>query len=401
MKKASEPLYLSAREAAGELAVSPATLYAYVSRGMIRSEPSDDARARRYRADDVRALLARRAPAGLASAGETEAPVLDSAISTITSEGSVYRGVQAVALAEHATLEQAATLLWDMNDADPFAATNMPVVSDTMRAVASVTTGEAPIPRAITMLALAGGNDSRAFNRSRQGRVEVGARAVRLLTSGILGTTPSPAPIHLQVANAWAPGNPHAQAIFRRALVLLADHELNPSTWTVRCAASTGINLYDALISGLVALKGPKHGGAGPLAAHMVADFAATDVAANIRERVAIGDRIPGFGHTVYRDGDPRADSLLAALAEAGADRRLAVEAPTLITEATGLHPNIDYALAVMVRMFGLPIGHETAFFAIARSVGWVAHAIEQLTSGVLIRPRARYVGPALGRGGS
>ncbi|GAA2843556.1 citrate synthase [Aminobacter aminovorans] len=401
MKKASEPLYLSAREAAGELAVSPATLYAYVSRGLIRSEPSDDARARRYRADDVRALLARRAPAGLASAGETEAPVLDSAISTITSEGSVYRGVQAVALAEHATLEQAATLLWDMNDADPFVATNMPVVSDTMRAVASVTTGEAPIPRAIAMLALAGGNDSRAFNRSRQGRVEVGARAVRLLTSGILGTTPSPAPIHLQVANAWAPGNPHAQAIFRRALVLLADHELNPSTWTVRCAASTGINLYDALISGLVALKGPRHGGAGPLAAHMVADFAATDVAANIRERVAIGDRIPGFGHTVYRDGDPRADSLLSALAEAGADRRLAVEAPTLITEATGLHPNIDYALAVMVRMFGLPIGYETAFFAIARSTGWVAHAIEQLTSGVLIRPRARYVGPALGRGGS
>lgn len=401
MKKASEPLYLSAREAAGELAVSPATLYAYVSRGLIRSEPSDDARARRYRADDVRALLARRAPAGHASAGETEAPVLDSAISTITSEGSVYRGVQAVALAEHATLEQAATLLWDMNDADPFAATNMPVVSDTMRAVASVTTGEAPIPRAIAMLALAGGNDSRAFNRSRQGRVEVGARAVRLLTSGILGTTPSPAPIHLQVANAWAPSNPHAQAIFRRALVLLADHELNPSTWTVRCAASTGINLYDALIAGLVALKGPRHGGAGPLAAHMVADFAATDVAANIRERVAIGDRIPGFGHTVYRDGDPRADSLLAALAEAGADRRLAVEAPTLITEATGLHPNIDYALAVMVRMFGLPIGYETAFFAIARSTGWVAHAIEQLTSGVLIRPRARYIGPALGRGGS
>lgn len=306
-----------------------------------------------------------------------------------------------MALAEHATLEQAATLLWDMNDADPFAAANMPVISDTMRAVASVTTGEAPIPRAIAMLALAGGNDSRAFNRSRQGRIEVGARAVRLLTSGILGTSPSPAPIHLQVANAWASGHPSAEAIFRRALVLLADHELNPSTWTVRCAASTGINLYDALISGLVALKGPRHGGAGPLAAHMVADFAATDVAANIRERVAIGDRIPGFGHTVYRDGDPRADSLLTALAEAGADRRLAVEAPTLITEATGLHPNIDYALAVMVRTFGLPIGHETAFFAIARSIGWVAHAIEQLTSGVLIRPRARYVGPALGRGGS
>lgn len=401
MKKPAEPLYLSAREAAGELAVSPATLYAYVSRGLIRSEPSQDARAKRYRADDVRALLARRTPAGPAQSGEADAPVLDSAISTITSAGSIYRGVHAVALSENATLEQAATLLWDINDADPFAATNLPVVSETMRAVAAATVAEPPIPRAIAMLALAGGSDPRAFNRSRQGRAEVGARAIRLLTSGILGTALSPAPIHRQVAAAWAPENPHAEQVFRRALVLLADHELNPSTWTVRCAASTGINLYDALVAGLVALKGPRHGGAGPLAAHMVADFAATDVAANIRERVAIGDRIPGFGHTVYRDGDPRADSLLATLAKAGADKRLALEAPAQITEATGLHPNIDYALAVMMRMFGLPIGHETAFFAIARSTGWVAHAIEQLTSEILIRPRARYVGPAPSRSGA
>ncbi|MEO5325308.1 citrate synthase family protein [Mesorhizobium sp. CC13] len=400
MKNPAEPLYLSAREAAGELAVSPATLYAYVSRGLIRSEPSDDARAKRYRADDVRALLARRAPASAARGGEAEPPVLDSAISTITSEGSIYRGVHAVALSEHATLEQVATLLWDISGADPFAADNMPVMSETMRTVAAATAGEAPIPRAIAMLALAAGSDPRAFNRSRQGRAEVGARAMRLLAAGILGTSPSPAPVHRQVAAAWASGHPHAESVFRRALVLLADHELNPSTWTVRCAASTGINLYDALIAGLVALKGPRHGGAGPLAAHMVANFAVTDVAANIRERVAIGDRIPGFGHTVYHDGDPRADSLLATLAEAGADRRLAVEAPALITEATGLHPNIDYALAVMVRTFGLPIGHETAFFAISRSAGWVAHAIEQLTSETLIRPRARYVGPAPSRAG-
>jgi citrate synthase len=397
MKK-SEPLYLSAREAAGELSVSPATLYAYVSRGLIRSEPSDDARARRYRADDVRALLARRTPAAAGRGGEAEPPVLDSAISTITSEGSIYRGVHAVVLAEQATLEQAATLLWDISDADPFAPGNLPVVSEAMRAVATATTDEAAIPRAVALLALAGGADPRAFNRSREGRAEVGARAMRLLAAGILCTRPDGMPIHRQVAAAWAPGDSQAEALFRRALVLLADHELNASTWTVRCAVSTGINLYDALVAGLVALKGPKHGGAGPLAAHMVADFAAGDVAAKIRERIAIGDRIPGFGHVIYRNGDPRADSLLAVLAKAGADRRLAVEAPALITEATGLHPNIDYALAVMMRFFGLPIGHETAFFAIARSAGWVAHAIEQLTSEALIRPRARYVGPAPGR---
>ena len=132
MKK-SAGLYLSAREASAELAISQATLYAYVSRGLIRSEPSGDARARRYRADDVRSLLARRTPEG--RGGEAEPPVLDSAISTITSEGSIYRGVHAVALAEQATLEQAATLLWDISDADPFAPGNLPVMSEAMHAV--------------------------------------------------------------------------------------------------------------------------------------------------------------------------------------------------------------------------------------------------------------------------
>ena len=115
----------------------------------------------------------------------------------------------------------------------------------------------------------------------------------------------------------------------------------------------------------------------------------------SVRERVALGERIPGFGHSVYKHGDPRAVDLLAALAKAGADKRLAIEAPALFTEATGLYPNIDYALAVMMRTFGLAIGHEMALFAIARTAGWVAHGIEQLRSETLIRPRARYVGPA------
>jgi citrate synthase len=202
------------------------------------------------------------------------------------------------------------------------------------------------------------------------------------------------------VAAAWAPGRPEAEDLLRRALVLLADHELNASTWTARSAASTGLSLYDAMIAGLAALKGPRHGGAGPLAARMVAELADADIAAAVADKVALGEPIPGFGHTVYRDGDPRADVLLRALSEAGADSRLSVELPRHVTEATGLYPNIDYALAVLMRMLDLPVGHETALFAIARASGWVAHAIEQLQSGVLIRPRARYVGPEADRTG-
>ncbi len=175
---------------------------------------------------------------------------------------------------------------------------------------------------------------------------------------------------------------------------------MNASTWTARCAASTGLSLYDAVIAGLAALKGPRHGGAGPLAARMLAELADGDIAAAIADRVTLGEPIPGFGHTVYVDGDPRADVLLRALSASGADPRLTIELPRLVTEATGLYPNIDYALAVLMRTLGLAVGHETALFAIARTAGWIAHAIEQLQSGVLIRPRARYVGPEVGRAG-
>ena len=268
-----EPLYLSAREAAAELAISPATLYAYVSRGLVRSEPVGDTRARRYRADDVRALKNRRAPPGDVRSHkpfDADMPVMDSAVETITEEGPLYRGVNAVSLAQTATLEQAATLLWDVSGSDPFSPTNMPVLSEAMRAVMSATRNEAPMARTVAVLALASDADPRAYNLSQEGRTQVGARIMRLIAACILNTAPSADPIHRQMARTWAPDHKHAEDLFRRALVLLADHELNASTFTLRCAASTGLNLYDAVIAGLVALKGPKHGGAGPMAAQML-----------------------------------------------------------------------------------------------------------------------------------
>src|SRR5437763_9119652 len=122
----------------------------------------------------------------------------------------------------------------------------------------------------------------------------------------MLNARPSAEPLHLQIARKWAPNNRHAADLIRRALVLLADHELNASTFTVRCAASTGLNLFDSVIAGLVALKGPKHGGAGVLAAHLLKTLVDGDVAALVRERVALGERFAGFGHGVYKHGDPR-----------------------------------------------------------------------------------------------
>ena len=321
MKKSSA-LYLSAREASAELAISPATLYAYVSRGLIRSEPSPDSRSHRYRAEDVRGLKERRAPSpeprGLRSF-DADLPVMDSAIATITEQGAIYRGVNCVDLAEKDTLEHAATLLWDVTGVDPFSPENRPLVSDEMRAIAEAARRAAPIDRAIAVLALAASADPGAFTRAPDGRAMVGARIVRLIVATMLNREPSAEPLHLEIARAWAPDHKHAADLIRRTLVLLADHELNASTFTVRCAASTGLNLYDAVIAGLAALKGPKHGGAGALASRLVKTLIDQDAEPVIRERVALGERFAGFGHGVYKRGDPRAISLLDALTRAGA----------------------------------------------------------------------------------
>jgi citrate synthase len=400
MKK-SAALYLSAREASAELAISPATLYAYVSRGLIRSEPSSDSRSHRYRAEDVRGLKERRAPSpeprGLRNF-DADLPVMDSAIATITEDGPIYRGVNCIDLAEKDTLEHAATLLWDVTGVDPFASDNCPHVSGEMRGVAEAARDAPPIDRTIAVLALAASADPRAFTRAADGRAMVGGRILRLVVATMLNRASSAKPLHLQIARAWAPDHKHAADLIRRALVLLAEHELNASAFTVRCAASTGLNLYDAMIAGLVALKGPRHGGAGVLAAQLVKTLADGDVAPVIRERVALGERFAGFGHGVYKHGDPRAQALLDALARAGAAPRLTREIPERIAEATGEFVNIDYALAVLVHTLGMPPGNELVLFAMSRTVGWIAHACEQLRHGGLIRPRARYIGPAPGR---
>ena len=402
MKKFANPLFLSAKEAAAELSISLPTLYAYVSRGFVRSEAGPDSRTRRYRADDVRALKSRRAPPSDSTGMNEKAldwgvPVLESAITAIDDMGTIYRGVPALALAESASFESVATLLWQA-EGDPFAAPP-PVVGKDLGEIMRKMQSAPPVDRAVVMLAMANGADTAAFNRSKEGRLATAARIVRLTTAAIVGAPVSAAPIHRQIVDAWAPALSGAKKeaaadLLRRALVLLADHELNASTFTVRVAASTGINLYDAIIAGLCAVKGPRHGGVGISAARLVGQFAERDPAAVVRERLEMGERLPGFGHQLYRlTGDPRAKSLLAALKTAPA--RLLKDAPAAVEAATGQLPNIDYALAVMCRTLGLPAGSELTLFALGRTAGWIAHAIEQYEQGGLIRPRARYVGPA------
>jgi citrate synthase len=181
-------------------------------------------------------------------------------------------------------------------------------------------------------------------------------------------------------------------------LILLADHELNVSTFTARCVASARASPYAVVIAGLSALRGPRHGGASE---QVLALFSEVGVPSRAREVIAArlrrGELIPGFGHAVYAGRDPRAESLDRLLRETGiAPRRLAlpeaIEAET--TAVIQQEPNVDFALATLSHTLELPANALLALFGLARTVGWIAHTLEQYAEQPLIRPRARYVGP-------
>jgi citrate synthase len=180
----------------------------------------------------------------------------------------------------------------------------------------------------------------------------------------------------------------------RAALVLSADHELNASTFTVRCIASTGAALPAALQGGLAALSGPRHGGmTGRVEALFEALERDGDPQRLIAGRVARGESVPGFGHLLYPAGDPRGAALLA-LAEPD---DLTAGLVRVVADLTGQLPSLDIGLVALARRLYLPAGSAAALFAIGRTAGWLAHALEQVGQNRLIRPRARYTGPMPG----
>jgi citrate synthase len=185
--------------------------------------------------------------------------------------------------------------------------------------------------------------------------------------------------------------------ILRAALVLCADHELNVSSFTARCVASAGSHPYAAVIAGLAALEGPRHGGASARVESMLTALRRVrPLGAALAARLRRGETIDGFGHPLYPGGDPRAKVLMELLSERFAkspEYRFVSEVAREAAGATSEEPNVDFALAVIARVLRLPPGSPLMLFAIGRSVGWIGHVIEQYATGHLIRPRARYVG--------
>ena len=388
--------WLNAAQALQALGVRPQTLYASVSRKRIRAkaDPGDPRRSL-YHEADVRRLARRRVgPRKVeevaAGAIEWGDPVLPSAVSTVAAGRLWYRGQDAVLLAESRTLEEVAALLWGGDEvAGATAATRAPrspAATSGVRERGSVT----PLNRAFIALARRAGEDAPSYGRAPSVLKEE-ARDVLLTLAGSLlgGPEDLSAPLHMRLATTWH--RRESSKILQRTLVLLADHELNASTFAARVAVSTGASLAAGVLAGLATLTGPLHGGAAAGVWELVETAKSRGAETAVRERLAQGRPMTGFGHPLYPAGDPRATSLLQhlELPPEYAAVRAAVE------QWVGERPNIDFALAAMTRTQRLPKDAPLILFALARSVGWLAHELEQIATGHLIRPRARYVGTA------
>jgi citrate synthase len=378
-------MLLTAEEAAARLGIKRETLYAYVSRGRLRSVAVPGSRERHYRPEDIDDLRAiRGAPAAtLQPAGEALIPTIDSAICLIEDGRLYYRGQDAIRLSDTATLEDIALLLWGVvPDAGPHRMLPSGRIASATRL--------AIIERCqVRLAAMAAAADPAAGDQTHGSIPRAGHWILRELVACVTGRPSSALPVHQQLAAHWGL-DAAGSDLLRRCLVLIADHELNASTFVARCVAGAGAAPYAVVSAALGALSGERHGGA---AVRAEALFNALkrdgDPITAMAERLAAGDQLPGIGHPLYPDGDPRAVAILYAASA------LAPQARRLVNR----RPNVDFALAAAAVLLGLPPGAALSLFVVGRTVGWIAHAIEQYESGVLIRPRARYTGLRPGGG--
>ncbi len=431
---------LTAAEAAAHLRVKLGTLYAYVSRGWLKSYRRKVGRQALYRRSDIEALRGVIAPergrrarslpdasswVTVAQPRTTESSpygviVAESAISSIIDSKLAYRGYPIDELVEHATFEEICLLLW--NGERPAAAevddlraeiASAQMPAPVAAALATVNRDAAPLLRlAVMMPALAAAELHLQLQpRINQARLIISMMPLALATGSERAA---------EGANA-APRNGTAglaallltcffgdqfteweRVSLDRMLIACAEHEFNASTFAARVVASTGADLYASVLAALCSLSGPIHGGA---CGRIESMFAQLESGAHLDELLADFNEKhllpPGFGHAIYPAGDPRA-ALLKKVAAAAARRKgkrmfdAALKVEEAVWKRERLRPNLDFYLTVCTRMLGFPRGLPAAIFALGRTAGWIAHSLEQDADNRLIRPRARYRGSPL-----
>ncbi|MCL4263022.1 MAG: helix-turn-helix domain-containing protein [Anaerolineae bacterium] len=404
--------YLSAREAAAELGISLPTLYAYVSRGLIRSEAGEGpSRARRYRVEDITALKTRKemrhrpeaaAETAVKTAVQTAlhwgAPVLESAITLIDNGRLTYRGYDALTLPDAHTFADVANLIWrqELTTGAQFTADISPQwapIAPLWPHIHQL----ALMERLQTVLPLAMAHDLAAYDWQSTAVYQTGQRILLLLATAVTGQ-PISGSIATALQQAWSPEDTKLTPLLESALIYCADHELNVSAFAARVVASARATPYAVVLAGLAALQGTLHGGATERVDAFLREVGTPDNARTaISARLRRGEPIPGFGHPLYPEGDARGRALLAKIAAVypGAPGwQLAQQVMDEMATAVGRHPNIDFALVALAWAANLPPGAPLALFALGRTVGWLGHALEQIAQDQMIRPRARYVGP-------
>ncbi len=388
--------WLSTEEAARRLGVKTGTLYSYVSRGLLQSFAAPDARTSRFDRADIEGLLTRRRsqPGGAAEA------VVASGVTRLGEDGVRYRGHLIEELAATRTFEEVAALLWDAEDARPWPAMELPLVSlpgDTVLA-----------DRLRIAIAVAATVDPHRHDL-RPESVVVSARQLIASVVATLPLTSDPSrrlvldgrrvPSSIAASLTARLGAPRVDAALVRAvntaLVLLADHELATSTYAARVAASTRADVYSAVLAG-AASGGPLHSGASREVVLLLNDASHRGARTAVADLLRSGRKIPGFGHKIYRR-DPRFRSLFDTAAGCGFPARkleLVREVLALASERVPVAPNVDFAGAALTFAAGMRDDAAEAIFLVARIAGWVAHVIEEYDEAPLrFRTRGLYVG--------
>ena len=357
-------------------------------------------RERRYHGEDIERLRerkeARRNPDKVVAQGlNWGRPVLESGITLIHHGKLYYRGQDVLKLAETASLEHVAGVLWAAEGAELERLFHQPCSLSPRQLARLRTRARDPLTLLQMALPLAGDSDPASYDLRPAAVRQTGAHIVRLLTTIVAG--PSQARAHLALQARWAPRRAVVGDAIRMALVVCADHELNVSAFTARCAASAGASPYDVVSAAMATLKGRRHGGETERVSALFREIESPKRARSVvANRLRRGERVRGFGHPLYPAGDPRA-ALLMRLAKASgndAEWRLVRALRKAGSELLHELPNLDFGLAALARTYKLPERAPLALFALGRTVGWIAHAIEQYSTGELIRPRARYTGP-------
>lgn len=391
---------LTTAQAAARLGVKPASLYAYVARGLVTRERADGGGST-FDPLEIEELARHRRPASGGSPTGRPLMVIDSELTLLRDDRLLYRGVPADELAERAGFEEAAELLWATTDSAPFTAPAA-LVERGRRAAAQLGASARPIDRLQAAVLVTGADDPFRDDLGAEHVHDTGRRLIAVMV-GTLATAAATAGDASVAERAWsalaardtAPGD---VVLVDRALVLALDHDLAVSTLAARAAASSHAHPASAVAAALGAFDSPLHGAASIAAERLVRDAMAGDAASAISHALASGRGIPGFGHAVYRRRDPRAEVLLRTMSRLPAYRdplRAADRLGAVVASRLDRPMNIDLALAVLAIGAGFPPGGAQALFALARTAGWIAHAADEYRQAPLrLRAESRYVGP-------